>query len=163
MFMSTTVSSNHLNKFAESLSWHGFRRADGRVGIRNHRIVLSTVALTDQLASAIASQEKETICVSGAFPRGLQKGDEELVLKFIDNVLTHPNVGAALVVTHDAYSSEAIAKKVKATIPIEYLAFMNCNGREDALIEGSKRLKLLAEQQIKFNLSLIHISEPTRR
>jgi altronate dehydratase large subunit len=149
--MSTTVSSNHLNKFAESLSWHGFRRADGRVGIRNHRIVLSTVALTDQLASAIASQEKETICVSGAFSRGLQKSDEELVLKFIDNVLTHPNVGAALVVTHDAYSSESIAKKVKATIPIEYLAFMNCNGRKDALIEGSKRLKLLAERQIKFN------------
>lgn len=149
--MSTTVNNNDLNNFAESLSWRGFRRADGRVGIRNHRIVLSTVGLTDQLASAIASQEKETICVSGAFPRGLQKGDEELISKFIDNVLTHPNVGAALVVTHDSYSSELIAKKVKATIPIEYLAFMNCNGRKDALIEGSKRLKLLAERQIKSN------------
>ena len=151
MFMSTTVNNNDLNNFAESLSWRGFRRADGRVGIRNHRIVLSTVALTDQLASAIASQEKETICVSGAFQRGLQKGDEELISKFIHNVLTHPNVGAALVVTHDAHSSESIAKKVKASIPIEYLAFMNCNGRKDALIEGSKKLKLLAERQIKSN------------
>ena len=28
---------------------------------------------------------------------------------------------------------------------------MNCNGREDALIEGSKKLKLLAERQIKLN------------
>ena len=87
----------------------------------------------------------------GAFPRGLQKNDEELVSKFIDKVLTHPNVGAALVVTHDAYSSKSIAKKVKSRIPIEYLAFMNCKGREDALIEGSKKLKLLAERQIKLN------------
>lgn len=151
MFMSTTVNSTNLNNFADSLSWYGFRRSDGRVGIRNHRIVLSTVALTDQLASVIASKEKETICVSGAFPRGLQKNDEDLVSKFIDKVLTHPNVGAALVVTHDAYSSKSIAKKVKSRIPIEYLAFMNCNGREDALIEGSKKLKLLAERQIKLN------------
>ena len=96
MFMSTTVNSTNLKNFADSLSWYGFRRSDGRVGIRNYRIVLSTIALTDQLASVIASQEKETICVSGAFPRGLQKNDEDLVSKFIDNVLKHPNVGAAL-------------------------------------------------------------------
>ena len=79
MFMSTTVNSSNLNNFADSLSWYGFRRSDGRVGIRNHRIVLSTVALTDQLASVIASQEKETICVSGAFPRGLQKIDSSIL------------------------------------------------------------------------------------
>ena len=113
MFMSTTVNSTNLNNFADSLSWYGFRRSDGRVGIRNHRIVLSTIALTDQLASVIASQEKETICVSGLFHE-VTKNDEELVSKFIDKVLTHPNVGAALVVTHDAYSSKSIAKKVKS-------------------------------------------------
>ena len=85
--MSTTVNSTNLNNFADSLSWYGFRRSDGRVGIRNHRIVLSTVALTDQLASVIASQEKGTICVSGAFPRGLQKmmknWSQSLLIKFL--------------------------------------------------------------------------------
>ena len=147
MSMSTTVNNHEFVDYAQSLKWHGFQRADGRVGIRNHRIVLSTVALTDQLAASIAASEQDVICVSGGFARGLKKTDEDMVIHFIKSVLVHPNVGSALVITHDASSSEFIEKEFKTTIPVECLAFMDCIGRQQALNDGVEKIQFLADQQ----------------
>jgi len=147
MYMSTTANSSDLFDFTRSLEWRGYRRADGRVGIRNHRIVLSTVALTDRLAATIASLDHEALCVTGAFSRGLQRADERLVERFIQSVLTHPNVGAALVITHDRASADHLAKVVKVSIPVEYLAFMNCDGRGNAVKIGGEKLQMLATRQ----------------
>ncbi len=149
MSMSTIVNNKELLSYAESLKWLGFQRADGRVGIRNHRVVLSTVALTDRLSSSIASSLPNTICISGGFARGLQKIDEEMVLKFIKSVVAHPNVGSVLVITHDLSSLRLIEKEVEATIPIEYLAFMSSKGRKQALTEGIDKIHFLAKQQKK--------------
>lgn len=147
MYMSTTANSSDLLDYASSLEWRGYSRADGRVGIRNHRIVLSTVALTDRLAASIASMDRDSLCVTGAFSRGLQKADEHMVERFIQSVLTHPNVGAALVITHDGASADHLAEIVKATIPVEYMAFMKCEGREKAVAVGCEKLQMLADRQ----------------
>ena len=147
MYMSTTANSSDLYDYASSLEWRGYSRADGRVGIRNHRIVLSTVALTDRLAASIASMDRDSLCVTGAFSRGLQKADEHMVERFIQSVLTHPNVGAALVITHDGASADHLAEIVKATIPVEYMAFMKCDGREKAVAVGCEKLQMLADRQ----------------
>ncbi|MEK9621392.1 MAG: UxaA family hydrolase [Alphaproteobacteria bacterium] len=145
--MSTTANSSDLLDYASSLEWRGYSRADGRVGIRNHRIVLSTVALTDRLAASIASMDRGSLCVTGAFSRGLQKADEHMVERFIQSVLTHPNVGAALVITHDGASADHLAEIIKATIPVEYMAFMKCEGREKAVAVGCEKLQMLADRQ----------------
>ena len=147
MYMSTTANSSDLLDYASSLEWRGYSRADGRVGIRNHRIVLSTVALTDRLAASIASMDRDSLCVTGAFSRGLQKADEHMVERFIQSVLTHPNVGAALVITNDGASADHLAEIVKATIPVEYMAFMKCEGREKAVAVGCEKLQMLADRQ----------------
>lgn len=149
--MSTTANNSELFDYAQSLRWYGFQRSDSRIGIRNHLIILSTVALTDWLASTIAASDKDILCVSGGFPRGLQKTDEDVVVHFIKSVLTHPNVGAALVITHDAFSAELIEKEVQTTIPIEYLAFMKSNGRKQAVIDGIEKIQFLADQQKKLH------------
>ena len=149
MSMSTIANNYEFFEYAKSLKWHGFQRADGRVGIRNHRIVLSTVALTDWLASSIAASEPDIVCVSGGFARGLQKTDEDMVIHFIKSVLAHPNVGSALVVTHDASSSELIKKRCKTAIPVEYLALIKSSGRQQALKDGIEKIQFLADQQKK--------------
>jgi altronate dehydratase large subunit len=111
--------------------------------------VLSTVALTDRLAAAIAATDADSLCVMGAFSRGLQKIDEVMVERFIRSVLTHPNVGAALVLTHDRATAERLAREIDAAIPIEYLAFMQCAGRARAVAEGGEKLQMLASRQNK--------------
>lgn len=147
--MSITVSEPEILDFANSLEWRGYRRPDGRVGVRNHRIVLSTVALTDWLAGAIAATDEAALCIVGSFSRGLQQVDEAMVERFIQSVLTHPNIGAALVITHDAASSENLSKKINKIVPTEYLAFMKCAGRRQAVAEGVEKLQTLAWRQEK--------------
>ncbi|MDC3286141.1 UxaA family hydrolase [Alphaproteobacteria bacterium] len=156
--MSTIANNHELFGYAQSLRWHGYQRADGRIGIRNHLIVLSTVALTDWLASSIAASDPDVICVSGGFSRGLQKTDEDVVVRFIKSVLSHPNVGSALVITHDASSSELIEKEVQTSIPIEYLAFMRSNGRKQALTDGIEKIQFLADQQRKLKQERIEVN-----
>jgi len=77
----------------------------------------------------------------------LQKADEHMVERFIQSVLTHPNVGAALVITHDGASADHLAEIIKATIPVEYMAFMKCDGREKAVAVGCEKLQMLADRQ----------------
>ena len=149
MSMSTIANSCEFFDYAQSLKWYGFKRADGRVGIRNHRIVLSTVALTDWLASSIAASDPDIVCVSGGFARGLQKTDEDTITRFIKSVLTHPNVGSALVITHDVSSSELLQKELNTTIPVAYLAFMESCGRQQALNDGIEKIQFLADCQKK--------------
>ncbi len=149
MCMSTIANNHDFFDYARTLEWHGFKRSDGRVGIRNHRIVFSTVALTDWLARSIAASDPDIVCVFGGFARGLQKTDEVMLFHFIKSVLSHPNVGAALVITHDRSSSELIKKEIKPLIPIEYLAFMESNGRQQALSDGVDKIQSLGEQQKK--------------
>lgn len=158
MYISTIAANPSLDAYAQALDWRGFMRADGRVGARNHRVVLSTVALTDQLAAAIAQSDPESLCIIGAFSRGLQHCDDAMIGQFLKAVLCHPNVGAALVITHDGPSADQLAADFAANatnsatpgtaqIPVDFLAFMKCKGRADALETGSQKLANLARQQ----------------
>lgn len=144
MFMSTIAVEETMESFLAGLQWHGFPRADGRVGARNYRIVLSTVALTDRLAAQIASTDPAAVLVSGGFSRGLQQQDEAVVEAFIRSVLHHPNVGAALVLAHDRKTAERLQQMARADMPLRVLAFMACNGRGDALESGTRALAELA-------------------
>ena len=55
---------------ADAEPLHGYRRADGRVGVRNHVLVLSPTGLTSAAATRIASLVRGTVCVTiGLRPR----------------------------------------------------------------------------------------------
>ena len=92
----------------ENLVWQGYRRSDGRVGCRNHLVILSTVALTDRLAQEICANNELFVPVTGAFSRGLQHQDEKIIDAFINAVVFHPNVGGALILTHDRQYMETL-------------------------------------------------------
>lgn len=82
----------------------GWRRADGRIGLRNHVIAFSTVALTDRITAFAAAQVPGIVPITPAFQRGLRGDDAVLQQDMINAIIAHPNVGAALVVTHDTTS-----------------------------------------------------------
>lgn len=86
----------------------GWRRADGRIGVRNHVIAFSTVALTDRVTALAAAQVSGVLPITPAFQRGLRGDDATLQDNMIKAIIAHPNVGAALVVTHDSASAEKL-------------------------------------------------------
>jgi altronate dehydratase large subunit len=75
----------------------GYRRADGRVGVRNHVMVVSTVLCSSPVTRRIAEATGAMAITheAGCGELGPEKEHTERVLR---GVVTHPNAGAVLVV-----------------------------------------------------------------
>ena len=110
--MSTTAAKPLATAMTGGLSFMGFARLDGRVGVRNHLAVISTVALSNRIAE-LAAQRHEAgkgepiLQIKGEFQRGLQLADAQLQDQVIAQLVDHPNIGAALVLCHDRRAAQA--------------------------------------------------------
>ncbi len=80
-------------------TFEGFRRPDGRVGVRNHVLVLSATGLTSAAAQRIAQLVRGAICVTTGYGRGQVGDDARLQVATLSGLVAHPNVAAALVVS----------------------------------------------------------------
>lgn len=131
--------------FTTAADFAGFHRADGRVGIRNHIVVLSTVALTARLAVLAAEAVPSAVVVAGDFPRGLRGPDAATQSHVLSALINHPNVGAALVLCHDTASRDATAAALAdAGRPVVVQAFMAASGMADAIERAQTALRDLA-------------------
>lgn len=80
-------------------TFEGYRRPDGRVGVRNHVLVLSPTGLTSAAALRIADLVRGTIAVTTGYGRGQVGADAKLQIDTLCGLATHPNVAAVLVVS----------------------------------------------------------------
>ena len=76
----------------------GYRRADGRVGVRNHLLVLSTGGLTGQTARRVGAMLAGAVVVVLPHSGGLLGRDLLVQRRAITGLATHPNVGACVLV-----------------------------------------------------------------
>ncbi len=76
----------------------GYRRPDGRVGIRNHVVILPVDDLSNAVCESIARTIPGTLALPHAYGR-LQYGEDlELTLRTLIGMGANPNVAAAVVV-----------------------------------------------------------------
>ena len=90
-------------------AFQGYRRADGRVGVRNLVLVLSVNGLTGPAARRIARSVAGTACVGLPYGSGLIGEDEAATRRALVGFASHPNVGGALIVGADPPWVEEIA------------------------------------------------------
>src|SRR5699024_7913330 len=89
----------------EERFFEGFRRADGKVGVRNELWIIPTVGCVNNVASAIAAKAQKfctgTIDAAVAFPHPYgcsQMGDDqEHTRQILADLINHPNAGGVLV------------------------------------------------------------------
>ncbi|MCI6019175.1 MAG: altronate dehydratase family protein [Clostridiales bacterium] len=85
--------------------FQGFRRPDGKVGIRNEIWIIPTVGCVNNIATAIERQSKKLICgsiddvVAFNHPYGCSQmsEDQENTRKILADLVRHPNAGGILV------------------------------------------------------------------
>lgn len=128
-------------------TFNGFPRTNGRFGIRNHVLVLSTVALTNRLAELIAAAVPESLPVLGEFMRGLRGPDAGVQQTVLDGIVRHANVGGALLLAHDEVAAEALRARYADTgKPLVVQAFMSAGGIQDAIERGRHALQQVYRQ-----------------
>ncbi len=126
-------------------SFQGYRRPDGKTGIRNEVWIVPTVGCVNNIVREIEaraqSMKTENIDAIAAFchPYGCsQLGDDQmLTLSFLSGLIRHPNAAAVLVVGLGCENGNIEElKKVMGTWDDHRVRFLTAQDCEDEIAEG---------------------------
>ncbi len=129
----------------------GYRRRDGRVGVRNHVLVLASVQCANVVVDHIARRLPPLAIATVAHAWGCSQIGADLAqtLRTLEGFALHPNVGAVLLVglgCETLPTAEIAAKLDAAGIPHAYLVIQEEGGSRPTIERGTAIVKeFLAE------------------
>ncbi len=107
----------------------GYRRPDGRLGIRNHLVIMSSVVCANEVTERIAQRVPGSVVVVHSHGCCQLPPDLELVRNTLVGLGTNPNVGGVLVVGLgcEGVSGEDVATSIGASgKPVEWIKIQEC-------------------------------------
>ena len=93
----------------------GYRREDGRVGVRNHVVVLPIDDISNAAAEAVASHIKGTLALPHSYGRLQYGADLDLHFRTIIGTGANPNVAAAVVLGIEENWTRRVADGIAAS------------------------------------------------
>jgi altronate dehydratase large subunit len=118
----------------------GFRRANGKIGIRNHVLLMPTVVCANQVVNRIQQQVPGTVAIPHQHGCSQVGQDKERTHQVLVGMGKNPNVGAVLIVS---LGCEVInAQKIQAEItaetgkPVVWLDIQNEGGSVKTIKRG---------------------------
>ncbi|MBE5844979.1 MAG: altronate dehydratase [Butyrivibrio sp.] len=138
----------------ENKTFMGFRRAKGKVGIRNELWVIPTVGCVNSVAERLVSANQDLVkgSIDGLYaythPFGCsQMGDDhETTRRVLASLVRHPNAGGVLVLSLGCENlTSAQFKEELREWDGRRVKFLTCQDVENELEEGRKLLEELAE------------------
>jgi altronate dehydratase large subunit len=125
----------------------GYRRSDGRIGIRNHILIIPTVQCANRVVELIDAQVPEAVGTPHMWGCTFATAENHIIERTLIGFGAHPNVYATLVVSlgcetaSGQHVSEAIAGSGK---PVEWLTIQECGGTA----KTTERGRALVEQWV---------------
>lgn len=126
------------------LTFLGYQRTNGDVGIRNDIWIVNTVGCVNKIAERLA---KQTGAKCFPHPFGCsQLGDDQLVTqKILRGVVNHPNAGGVLVLGLGCENNNiGVFKEILGQWDEHRVKFLNTQDTEDEIAEG---IRLIGELQ----------------
>jgi altronate dehydratase large subunit len=107
----------------------GYRREDGRIGVRNHVIVMSSIACANGVAEAIGRELPDATVVTHVYGCGYTPDDIGVSIRAMGGLLRNPNVGGALIIGLgcEVLKPDFLAQ-VAGTTPVETLVIQESGG-----------------------------------
>ena len=87
-----------MNAQASNLHFSGWRRANGRVGVRNHVLILPLDDLSNAACEAVANNIKGTLAIPHAYGRLQFGADLDLFFRTLIGTGCNPNIAAVVVI-----------------------------------------------------------------
>lgn len=152
----------------ETHYFQGFRRPDGKAGVRNEIWIIPTVGCVNNVASAIEKRAQDYVSGSidaiAAFPHPYgcsQMGDDqENSRQILADLISHPNAGGVLVLGLGCENSNInVLKEYIGAYDPDRVKFLAAQESEDEIADGLELVKELAEYAGKFERTSIPCSE----
>lgn len=126
------------------MNFYGYRRPDGRVGVRNHVIILPSVACSVEVGNAIAKKIKGVIAISHPHGCAQLPFDAEQTLRTLVGVGKNPNVAAVLVIGLgcEVIDAPTVARKIaESGKPVKSLVIQEMGGSPKTIKGGIRIVK----------------------
>ena len=124
-----------------STTFRGYRRDNGRVGVRNHVIVLPVDDISNAAAEAVANNIKGTLALPHPYGR-LQFGEDlELHFRTLIGTGSNPNVAAVIVIGIEEGWTKRVVDGIAATgKPVAGFS-IELHGDHDTIMRASRKAK----------------------
>lgn len=102
-------------KSTSNLSFWGWRRENGRVGVRNHVVILPLDDLSNSACEAVANNIKGTLAIPHAYGRLQFGADLDLHFRTLIGTGSNPNVAAVVVIGIEDGWTDRVVKGIAKT------------------------------------------------
>ncbi len=126
------------------MKFQGYRRPNGKAGVRNHVLVIPSVVCSQGAAEAITRNLKGTVYLPNVFGCAQVGADREQTKRTLVGFGTNPNVFAVLVVGNGCENLPA-KEIAEAILPsrkrVEFIEIQDVGGTRKTIAKGKKILK----------------------
>ena len=152
----------------DHITFQGFRRTDGKAGVRNEVWIIPTVGCVASIATELAKRARDlvhgTVDTVVAFPHNYgcsQMGDDqEHTRTILADLIHHPNAGGVLVLGLGCENSNIpVLKDYIGEVDENRVKFLQCQDVEDEMESAMALLKELIEYAAGFKREPIDASE----
>jgi (2R)-sulfolactate sulfo-lyase subunit beta len=125
----------------DKATFRGYRRANGRVGVRNHVVILPVDDISNAAAEGVARNIVGTMAIPHPYGRLQFGADLELHFRTLIGTGTNPNVAAVVVIGIEPAWTKRVVDGIAATgKPVEGFAIEH-NGDHATIMHASKKAK----------------------
>src|SRR5438045_1762058 len=129
----------------KSASFHGYKRENGRIGVRNHVLVLPVDDLSNAACEAVANNIKGTLAIPHPYGRLQFGADLELHFKTLIGTGSNPNVAAVVVIGIEDGWAKRIADGIAAAgKPVSFFG-IELHGDHDTIRRASVAARELVQ------------------
>jgi altronate dehydratase large subunit len=131
----------------------GFKRPDGKVGTRNHVLILPTCACASETSRIVASQVKGSVNIIMQAGCAEVKGNEDITQRVIVGFAANPNIYGVVVIglgceNHSHKSVKASIEKV-TNKPVVSFGIQDEGGTLNTISKAVKAARIMAEDASK--------------
>lgn len=144
------------------MKFKGFVRQNGKVGIRNHLLIIPSSVCASVVAERIASHVEGAVAIPNQHGCCQIGGDLELIKNTLIGLGKNPNVGAVLVVGLgcEGVPTENVAAEIAKTGKlVDYIVIQHCGGTLKAEEKGTRIARQMMQEICKFEREEVDISE----
>jgi (2R)-sulfolactate sulfo-lyase subunit beta len=122
-------------------TFHGYRRENGRVGVRNHVIILPVDDLSNAACEAVANNIKGTLAIPHPYGRLQFGADLELHFRTLIGTGSNPNVAAVVVIgIEEGWTQRVVDGIAKTGKPVTGFG-IELHGDHDTIMRASRVAK----------------------
>lgn len=146
------------------MKFKGYRRDDGKVGIRNHVLLLPTSVCSNQVAMEIANKVNGAVHLNNTFGCCQVGEDAKITYKTLINAAKNPNVGAVIVIGLgcEGIEPKKIANELKdCKKPVGCVVIQDAGGTLKAFEQGCSIARQYAQDLSMQEREEFDISELT--